>query len=455
MNKQNTPKGKGFLKKRGVLELSIVVILSVILIVFFNFYNKANTEEKPKEIKTDSIVYIPKVEYGIIIDSLNVYKGTVKQNQNLSEILTEYNVEYPIIDNIARNWKDVFDVRRMRTGNEFTVICEEIPNDSTEKTLYFIYEISPREYVVYDLRDSVIATKGEKPIIKEIKTARGVITSSLWKAMYDNGTDPELALSLSEVYAWTIDFYGIQKNDQYKVIYEALSVGDKYIGVGNVYGAWFNHMGKDFYAIHFEQDSIIDFFDDEGGSMRRTFLRAPLRFTRISSRYSHSRLHPILKYRRPHHGVDYAAPKGTPVRAVGDGIVVQASYSGGAGNIVKIKHNGTYSTAYMHLWKFGKGVKAGVHVSQGQVIGYVGNSGLSTGPHLDFRFYRNGAAIDPLKVESPPAEPVDSANIDAFMLVRDSIVNILDQIEIELLQDEEELQDSIEFISDNPQPTHE
>ncbi len=418
-------------RKRGVLELSIAIALSIILILFIRFYKTTKSEELPiVEKENDTVVYLPEKIYGIIIDSLNVYKDVVKPNQNLSEILTGYNVAYPTIDKIAREWKDVFDVRRIRAGNNYTVICKEDPRDSIEKTLYFIYDKSSTEYVCYDLRDSINAKIGQKKINKKMKTTSGVITSSLWKTMVDNEVDPELALFLSEIYAWTIDFYGIQKYDKFRVLYEELSVDDDYIGIGNIFGAWFEHMGKEFYAVYFEQDSLGDYYDDEANSLRRTFLKAPLRFTRISSRFSHSRLHPILKYRRPHLGVDYAAPRGTPVRAVGDGVVVKASYSGGAGNMVKIRHNGTYSTGYMHLWKFGKGIKAGVHVEQGDIIGYVGSTGLSTGPHLDFRFYKNNSSVNPLEVESPPAEPVDSANLEHYNIVKDSIINILDTIHL-------------------------
>jgi murein DD-endopeptidase MepM/ murein hydrolase activator NlpD len=184
--------------------------------------------------------------------------------------------------------------------------------------------------------------------------------------------------------------------------------------------ASFNHGNKDLYAFYFEQNGKGDYFDLEGNSLQRTFLKAPLRYSRISSGFSNSRLHPVLKIRRPHHGVDYAAPTGTPVYTVGDGVVIQKGYQkSGGGNYIKIKHNGTYTTVYMHLNGFAKGIKVGQHVKQGDLIGYVGSTGLATGPHLDFRFYRNGSAINPLKVESPPSKPVEEANREAF----DSIVN--------------------------------
>jgi murein DD-endopeptidase MepM/ murein hydrolase activator NlpD len=214
------------------------------------------------------------------------------------------------------------------------------------------------------------------------------------------------------------------------VIFEEQYVDGEYIGLGRIIAAGFNHMGHEYYACFFEQDSAGDYYDDEGGSMRRTFLKAPLRYRRISSGFSYSRMHPILKYRRPHLGVDYAAPAGTPVHAVGDGVITFSAYTRQGGHTVKIRHNGTYTTAYCHLSGYGKGIRQGVHVKQGQVIGYVGSTGLSTGPHLDFRFYRNGKAIDPLKVKSPPAKPVDSAYAEIYRHYCDSLVVVLDSIPV-------------------------
>ncbi|MCB2219617.1 MAG: peptidoglycan DD-metalloendopeptidase family protein [Bacteroidetes bacterium] len=369
----------------------------------------------------------PTLAYGIPIDSMLVITEHVKRNQFLSDILLNYNVDYQTIDILAKRSKPTFDVRKIRAGNRYSVMCT---NDSLKKVEYFVYEISPTNYVVFDLRDSVHVHLGEKEIEVRENTTSGTISSSLWNAMVENQTDPNLANELSEIYAWTIDFFGIQKGDSYKVIYEELFVEDEFIGIGKVHAAWFYHAGHDFYSFYFVQDSIGDYFDESANSMRRTFLKAPLRFSRISSRFSNSRLHPVLKIRRPHHGVDYAAAVGTPVYAIGDGVVIEAQYRGQNGRIVKIKHNGTYTTAYLHLSKFGKGIKSGVHVTQGQVIGYVGSTGLSTGPHLDFRFYKNGHAVDPLKVESPPAEPVDSANLDGYYQMVKHFKTMLDSMQV-------------------------
>lgn len=415
-------------RKKVIVLASIAIIALAAFAIFFLNENKQNTETSI--FYKDSTIKPPRIEYGVNIDSLIIYKDTIKPNELLSNILLRYNVDYQTIDAIANGCRTVFDVRKMRAGNKFAVITDLFPNDTIEKALYFIYELSPIEYIKYDLRDSVIATIEKKETVTEIRKTSGIITSSLWKAMKESNTDPELAISLSEIYAWTIDFYGLQKNDMFKVIFEEISIEGEYVGIGKVKAAWFKHGDKELYAFRYLQDSIEDYFDESGNSLRREFLKAPLRFSRISSRFSHSRMHPILKYRRPHHGVDYAAPQGTPVRTIGDGLVTEASYKGGGGNTIKIKHNGTYTTVYMHLWKFADGIKPGTRVTQGQVIGYVGSTGLSTGPHLDFRFYKNGSPVDPLKIESPPTKPIDSVNMKPYIRVKDSLIKILDKINV-------------------------
>lgn len=357
----------------------------------------------------------PHYEYGIVVDSFAVIKDVVKANQSLSDILLPYHIDATMINTLSENANGVFDLRKIRAGNKYTMLCT---NDTLRKAMFFIYESSPSAYVVFDLGDSLQVYAGEKEIKVKIVHSSGVINGSLWKTMADAKADPNLAMALSEIYQWTIDFYAIQKGDEFKAIYEELYIGSESIGLGKILSAWFRHNGKDIYAYRFIQDSTADYFDDQAASLKRSFLKAPLKFSRISSRFSNSRFHPVLRIRRPHHGVDYAAPRGTPVHAIGNGTVIAASFAGGAGRMIKIRHNSIYTTSYMHLSKFASGVHNGSHVSQGQVIGFVGSSGLSTGPHLDFRFYRNGAAIDPLKVESPPAQPVKIAYLPAFDSLR-------------------------------------
>jgi murein DD-endopeptidase MepM/ murein hydrolase activator NlpD len=412
-------------KKKVFGIATLIIFISVLGYLTLKHKDQGETDFIMEEEIAST--YQPTMAYGIVIDSMAVFKDRVKKNQFLSDILLSYDVDYQKIDQLVKRAKPVFDVRRIRTGNRYAVLCT---NDSIRKVNYFVYESTPTEYIVFDLGDSVHVHRGEKEIERKMSTASGTIETSLWNAMVANETDPNLANELSEIYAWTIDFFGIQKGDAFKVIYEALFVEDEYIGIGKVQAAMFRHANYDYYTYYFVTDSIADYFDDEANSMRRTFLKAPLRFKRISSRFSYSRMHPVLKRRMPHTGIDYAASTGTPVVSVGDGIVTFARYKGPNGNMVKVKHNGTYTTAYLHLSKFGKGIKEGVHVKQGDVIGFVGSTGRSTGPHLDFRFYRNGQPVDPLKVKSPPAKPVDSTYLDEYWMLVKNFKTQLDTLPV-------------------------
>ncbi|MBC8005062.1 MAG: peptidoglycan DD-metalloendopeptidase family protein, partial [Verrucomicrobia bacterium] len=266
----------------------------------------------------------------------------------------------------------------------------------------------------------------KKPIITQVKTASGVITSSLWNAMEAQALDPALAMELSDIYQWTIDFFDIKKGDKFKLMYEEDFVYGKSIGIGRIFAAQFTHGKEDFYAFRFTQNNEDSYFDEKGKALKTSFLKAPLKFNRISSKFTNSRYHPVLKIHRPHHGVDYAAPTGTPVFAIGSGTVIAKAYqASGGGNYVKIKHNSTYTTSYMHLSKFGPGIASGVHVKQGQVIGYVGSTGLSSGPHLDYRVFMNGKPIDPLKMKSPPTDPIAENLMADYTVHRDSLMSKL------------------------------
>lgn len=411
---------KLFTRKR-ILEAVVIVVVAILLVFTVDYYMSALRKPLPD----NAYVPEPRIEYGIVVDSFYVVKDLVKANENLSTILMNYSTSMITIEQLVTTAAGIFDVRKIRTGNKYTILCS---NDSLKKAQYFIYESNPTEYVVFEMGDSLHVHIGQKEVEVRIKTASNKIASSLWNAMSEIKASPNLTIALSEIYAWTIDFYAIQKGDNFTAIYEELFVEGESIGLGNILSARFNSNGKDNFAFRFEQDNRTDYFDEKGQSLRRAFLKAPLKFSRISSHFSNSRLHPVLRIRRPHHGVDYAAPKGTPVHSIGNGTVIEARYAGGAGRMIKIKHNSTYSTAYLHLSGYAKGINRGSHVQQGQVIGYVGSSGLSTGPHLDFRFYKNGSPIDPLKVESPPALPVKKELTDSFNLVKSVQFRKLDSL---------------------------
>ena len=354
-------------------------------------------------------------KYGIPVSSYQIITKKVRWGEPLADLLYPYHVTANQVYWISVLPDSLIDERKIKQGNSYSIFMS---NDTTPA--YFVYEKDDLNYVTIRFYpDSVQAQNGIKPVQKRLRFAEGIIESSLWESMQVIEADPMLAVELSEIFAWSIDFFGVQSGDRYKVIYEEAYIDSIAVGIEKIIGAWFHHNGTEFWGIPFTQEGTRSFFDEEGNSLRKAFLKAPLRFSRISSGFSHSRYHPVLKIRRPHHGVDYAAPSGTPVLSVGDGVVTKVGYQRrGGGNYVKIKHNSVYSTTYMHLRGFGKGIKGGVYVKQGDVIGYVGSTGLSTGPHLDFRFYRNGSPVNPLKVEAPPVEPVLEENILAYSVVR-------------------------------------
>ncbi|MDD2632379.1 MAG: peptidoglycan DD-metalloendopeptidase family protein [Bacteroidales bacterium] len=413
------------MQKRSVLIILVAAVVIAAGICFFISDAGFQGGERVHKVAT---VAAPRLMYGLPVDSFDVVQDKIGNNEFLADILLKHHVDYPTIARLAHATREVFDVRKIRYGNKYTLL---LSHDSLARARYFIYEISPVDFVIYDLGDTIQARLGAKEVAVVIDTASGIINSSLWNALIDNGHDPNLANELSEIYAWTIDFFGIHKGDSYTVIYERRLVDGLNIGIGRVLAANMNHFGKDLPAFYFVQNGQGDYFDEEANSLRRTFLKAPLKFKRISSGFSYSRMHPILKYRRPHLGVDYAADHGTPVVSIGDGVVEFAKWdNGGGGRAVKIKHNATYTTLYMHLSKYGAGIRGGARVKQGQVIGYVGSSGLATGPHLDFRVYRSGKPIDPTKMESPPAHPVDTAYRREFFAQRDKWRQVLRNIPV-------------------------
>jgi murein DD-endopeptidase MepM/ murein hydrolase activator NlpD len=363
--------------------------------------------------------------HGIPVDSYNVVTGKVKRNQFIAEILASYNVPWNSIEELLTKNKAVFDPKKVRTGSSYSVF---LTKDTLSRADYFIYEHDPTVSYVFSLRDSLTVSKYNAEVKKILRYSSGTISTSLWEAAMANQLNPNLSAELSEIYAWTIDFFGLQQGDRFKVIYEEEFIGEESIGIRKIHAALFEHAGHSIYAIPYIQDSTMSFYDTTGASLRKAFLKAPLRYSRISSRFSGARYHPVLKIVRPHHGVDYSAPTGTPVVSIGDGRVTQTAFENGSGRIVRITHNSVYSTAYMHLSRFGPGIAPGVYVKQGQVIGYVGSSGLSTGPHLDFRFYRNGSAVDPLRVEAPPVNPVAPEEMDGFEKVVRGYISLFETV---------------------------
>lgn len=402
----------------------IIFVLPVLLFISCTHSDNIKTESLPVASDTSATRHIssPVLMYGIPADSFDLVSGHIKPNGFISDILLKHGVSMKEIDQAISNSRDVFDVRKIRSGNNYILFCDE---NSSARARYLVYEHDPTTCYVFSFNDSLNITQIRKPLQSEIKYASLTIETSLWDAMIAEGLHPSLAVELSDIFAWTVDFFGLQKGDSFKVIYEELSIEGKSLGAGRIYGALFNSSGHAVTAVPFIQGGKESYFDVDGKSLKKAFLKAPLQFTRISSRFSSSRMHPILRIRRPHYGVDYAAPVGTPVYAVGDGKIIAATTENGSGKMVKIRHNSVYETAYLHLSRFGEGVSPGAFVKQGDIIGYVGTSGLSTGPHLDFRFYLNGSPVDPLKVDAPPVEPILEENKVMFNKISTVVLSLL------------------------------
>lgn len=384
-----------------------------------------NTEESVDSEWKDSLQHV--YEYGICIDSLNVEHFEIRNGDNPSIIFSRLGFSALEADSISKASASVLDPTRIKAGMHY---CTFTTRDSIAKIQYIAFAKTMTDYAIIDLRKRPIeAYTFNKPITLKRKSVNGTITSSLWNIIKQQGADPLLAIKIADVFAWEIDFFDVKEGDSFQVIYNEAYIDDTTaLSISSIEGALFTHQGKDYYAIPFMQDSSMQFFDLEGNSLRKAFLKAPLDFYRITSRFTNARFHPILKRYRAHHGVDYAAPTGTPVRTIGDGSVIFKGYTNGGGHTIKIKHNSVYTTSYMHLSRYAKGLSVGQRVKQGEEIGYVGSTGLSTGPHLDFRVYKNGEPINPLDMEAPPSEPIKPELRDSFNIVKNRIISELDSL---------------------------
>ncbi len=384
-----------------MLKRSFYLLLTIVVIIACKKQPEAQpvvekVEEKPK----------PVLEYGFNLREFAVVKDTVEFGDSFGEILLQHKIDYPKIYEITEKVKEVFDVRRIRAGKKYTILKTK---DTTEKAQVFIYQNDAINYTVIDFRDSIHAYKSKKPITIVEKEASGIITNNLSETMDNLGLPYQLINDMSDIYAWTIDFFRLQKGDRFKIIYKQRFIEDSiYAGIESIDAAYFEHRGEPFYAFNFTIDStknIADYFDEETKSLRRTFLKAPVKFSRISSRYNPRRRIAYYGYKiRPHRGTDFAAPVGTPIMATANGTVTKSGYTRGNGNYVKIKHNSTYSTQYLHMKK--RNVRVGDYVKQGDVIGWVGMTGNTSGPHVCYRFWKNGKQVDPFREKLPAAESI-------------------------------------------------
>ena len=415
--------------KKFILAVEIIAVLILAAIAATYFTNsKSLNASLSLETETPEPEPEPTYLYGIQIDDLIVEEKVIEKNQFLSDILEPYNIEYLTIDALAKKATEVFDVRKLRSGKKYTIISSA---DSVATAQYFIYDPSPYFYVVYDLRDETNVTKVERPIDIKTKTISGIVFTSMWDAIMDNGMDWEVAVELENIYSWAVDFHHLQEGDRFKMIFEEESIEGTPVGIGTVSAALFEHRGSPNYAFYYEPDETgfgDHYYDEKARPMKKAFLKSPVKYTRISSPFNMRRFHPVLKRVRPHLGTDYAAPHGTPIHAVADGTVTKASYTRGNGRYVKIRHDNIYQTQYLHMSRFAAGIKSGTRVKQGDVIGYVGSTGLATGPHVCFRFWKNGRQVDHRREKLPPPEPMPEKYVAGFNILKDSLKTIVDEM---------------------------
>lgn len=411
-------------------------VLTLLMCTAVFFASCMNWGTKPEDITAEIITInnlnevIEGVEldvYGFDRNNLMVTEGQVKRNESLYLILRDLDVSPAVIHEINQKARGIFAVNRIQPGQRFLAYSDVEQNRAVRLVLH----ANPLDYVVIDWEDEVRVLPGRKELETTLMTASGEIHSSLYETLIANGNTTLLGNRLSDVFAWQIDFFRLHPGDNYKVIYEQHYVDGEPYGVGEILAAEFVHRGTAFQAYYFESEENAGFYDENGNSVQKALLKAPFKYSqRVSSNFSHNRFHPVLKRNIPHHGVDYAAPLGTPVLSVGDGEVIEAQYRGANGNIVQIQHNSTYTTAYLHLNGFAKGVRKGARVKQGQVIGYVGKTGRVTGVHLDYRVYKNGTPVNPLTLELPPSKAIDDALAEEFGKYVQTLRKQLDALEI-------------------------
>ena len=402
-----------------------------LIILLFTF----SCGEKQNETKIDVVKEKIIKEFGFTLNNFNVKKDTIESGDSFGLILEKNNLFYPKIYNIVQETKKVFDIRKINVGRPYTILSSK---DSLNKPLVFIYQPNAVDYLVVSLGDSLWAEKKQKEIkLKEFE-ALGSIKSSLAETMQELNLSPLLTNELSEIYAWNIDFFRLEKGDNFKIQYTSRYVDDSiYIGLNRIHNAFFEHRGKPFYAIEFETDSIrgmFEYFDDKGKNLRRAFLLSPVQFSRISSRYNLRRKIAYYGRVRPHYGTDFAAPVGTPIRSTADGRVVKSGYTKGNGYYVTVSHNATYSTQYLHMKK--RGLKVGTYVKQGDKIGEVGMTGFTSGPHVCYRFWKNGRQVDPLKQKLPEAKPISDSLKRKYLSYMAPIKDKLDSMKSNLNFDE-------------------
>ncbi len=402
------------MKKLSLIFIILISILSC---------NKSEKTDTAGAKKTAPVI----VEFGFKFNDFDVVQDTIKKGDTFGGILNNQNLEDKKVHEIVQKVKDSFDVRKIRPGKRYILFRKK---DKTKKLLYFLYQPDKINCYVVDLRDSVVVYKKVKPVKIRKRTIASTLDGSLSETLQKQKVDPALATEISKVYAWSIDFFKLQKGDKFAITFSERFINDSiYDGVEGLHAAFFEYKGKKIYAFPFVRDSSsgkVDYFDEEGKVLKNMFLKAPLKFVNITSRFTKNRFHPVQRIWKAHNGTDYAAPTGTPIMTTASGVVVNTGYTAGNGNFVKVKHNGTYETQYLHMSKIL--VRKGQRVNQGDIIGRVGSTGLATGPHVCYRFWVNGVQRDALQLKLPNSEPMQAKYKSKFMAVMTPLKKTLDSV---------------------------
>ncbi len=381
------------------------------------------TDQSDEVKSTES--FNPQIQYGILVNNLFIEHYQVKKNQQFADLLHGNKVSQAAWMQLNTLPRKQFDFRRVVAGKPYTLLLRP---DSVCSLKALVYEMSMEDYVIFHFSDSLRLEFCQKEITTAERTVSGVIENNLSETISRLGISHVLTNRVVDILGWQIDFYRLQKGDELKIVYEEKLVDGKAFAIGAISGIYFKHADKDYWALPFDQGEGTDYFDRAGNSIRRALLKYPIEFTHISSRYSMNRFHPVLKENRPHLGTDLSAAMGTPIRSVGEGTIVEAGYNAGNGNYVKVRHNATYSTGYLHMSRISNGIRVGVLVSQAQVIGFVGSTGWATGPHLCYRFWKNGVQVDALRVVIPPAKPVKKEMLANYECAITETVNKINNI---------------------------
>lgn len=408
-----------------IKTLGIALLASTITFFSYKtFYKPSNTILNKEEKCYDNLA--DNHYFGFDGTKYEAIEGKLGKNELFNEVLSNYNVAENKISTAFQALKGKFDTRKFRQGNNYTLLR----NKKTGNIEHAIYEKDMAEYLVLNFADFPDAEVCYNPTEVVQRQVSGVIEGSLWQTMDNHAMSQEIAVKMAEIFRSVLDFRKIQRNDKFKIIYDQTNInGDPY-DAGNIYAVELEHKGETYSAYGFENNGEYEYYDFKGNSLKRMFLKSPLKFSRITSRFNPNRFHPVLRVLKAHKGTDFAAPYGTPILATASGKVIEQKYTRGNGNYVKIQHNNQYTTQYLHMSRFA-GLRVGSQVKQGQVIGYVGSTGLATGPHVCYRFWKNGQQIDPLRSKLPFGVPLNKNQLTQFYAVRDKYKSMLDQLMFE------------------------